>query len=52
MVNSLYELEKNEEHPLYPFIASWNSRFSLLAGAGFENVKTFGSSAESVGRSR
>jgi len=41
MVNSLYELERNEEHPLYPFIASWNSRFSLLAGAGFENVKTF-----------
>ena len=30
MVNSLYELERNEEHPLYPFIASWNSRFSLL----------------------
>ena len=27
MVNSLYELERNEEHPLYPFIASWNSRF-------------------------
>jgi hypothetical protein len=41
MVNSLYELERNEEHPLYPFIASWNSRFSALAGPGFENVKTF-----------
>ncbi|MGO9599628.1 MAG: SIR2 family protein [Isosphaeraceae bacterium] len=41
MVNSLCELEKNEEHPLYPFIASWNSRFSALAGPGFANVKTF-----------
>lgn len=41
MVNSLYELERNEEHPLYPFIASWNSRFSGLAGPGFANVKTF-----------
>src|SRR5437867_3717228 len=25
LVNSLYELEKSEEHPLYPFIASWDS---------------------------
>ena len=25
LVNTLYELERNEEHPLYPFIASWNS---------------------------
>jgi hypothetical protein len=41
LVNSLYELEKNEEHPLYPFIASWNSRFVQLAGNGFENVKCF-----------
>jgi hypothetical protein len=41
MVNSLYELERNEEHPLYPFIASWNSRFSLLAGPGFSSVRTF-----------
>src|SRR5947209_19561741 len=23
LVNALYELEKNEEHQLYPFIASW-----------------------------
>lgn len=41
LVNSLHELERNEEHPLYPFIASWNSRFVLLAGAGFENVRRF-----------
>jgi hypothetical protein len=31
LVNTLYELERNEEHPLYPFIASWNSRFVALA---------------------
>ena len=41
LVNSLYELERNEEHPLYPFIASWNSRFVNLAGPGFENVMRF-----------
>lgn len=41
LVNSLHELERNEEHPLYPFIASWNSRFVLLAGDGFKNVKQF-----------
>src|SRR5208337_1958719 len=41
MVNSLYELERNEDHPLYPFIASWNSRFSFLAGPAFENVRRF-----------
>jgi hypothetical protein len=41
LVNSLYELERNEEHPLYPFIASWNSRLVSLAGNGFEKVKKF-----------
>lgn len=41
LVNTLYELERNEEHPLYPFIASWNSRFVALAGTGFDNVRKF-----------
>ncbi len=41
LVNTLYELERNEEHPLYPFIAAWNSRFVALAGADFSNVKSF-----------
>src|SRR6266851_3939000 len=41
MVNALYELERNEEHPLYPFIASWNSRFVGLAGSAFERVREF-----------
>lgn len=39
LVNTLYELERNEDHPLYPFIASWNSRFMALAGYKFEAVQ-------------
>lgn len=31
LANTLYELERNEDHPLYPFIASWNSRLVTLA---------------------
>ncbi len=41
LVNTLYELERNEEHPLYPFIASWNFRFVNLANPNFSNVKKF-----------
>ena len=41
LVNTLYELERNEEHPLYPFIAAWNSRFVSLACADFSNVQKF-----------
>jgi hypothetical protein len=41
LVNTLYELERNEEHPLYPFIASWNSRFVALAKEDFSGVKDF-----------
>jgi len=41
LVNTLYELEKNEEHPLYPFIATWNSRFAVLAGSNFAKVREF-----------
>lgn len=41
LVNTLYELERNEEHPLYPFIAAWNSRFVTLAGPGFDSVGKF-----------
>jgi hypothetical protein len=41
LVNTLYELERNEEHPLYPFIAAWNSRFVALAGADFREVRSF-----------
>jgi hypothetical protein len=41
LVNTLYELERNEEHPLYPFIASWNSRWAALAGDCFAEVHAF-----------
>lgn len=41
LVNTLHELERNEDHPLYPFIATWNSRFVALAGRGFEAVSEF-----------
>lgn len=41
LVNTLYELERNEEHPLYPFIAAWNSRFVGLAEPDFTNVRAF-----------
>jgi len=41
LVNTLYELERNEEHPLYPFIAAWNSRFVALAKSDFSGVKDF-----------
>ena len=41
LVNTLYELERNEEHPLYPFIAAWNSRFVSLAGETFSKVREF-----------
>lgn len=41
LVNTLYELERNEQHPLYPFIAAWNSRFIALSGNDFKEVKDF-----------
>lgn len=41
LVNTLYELERNEQHPLYPFIASWNSRLISLSGDNFKEVKVF-----------
>jgi hypothetical protein len=41
LVNTLIELERNEEHPLYPFIAAWSSRFVALAGHDFRQVRDF-----------
>ena len=41
LVNTLYELERNEDHPLYPFIAAWNSRFVALAKPDFSDVQKF-----------
>lgn len=41
LVNTLNELERNEVHPIYPFIASWNSRFIDLAGTNFDHIHAF-----------
>lgn len=41
LVNTLSELEKKEEHPIYPFIGSWNSKIMELCGHNFEKIKDF-----------
>jgi hypothetical protein len=41
LVHTLEELERNEQHPLYPFISAWNSRFVTLAGESFSKVQAF-----------
>jgi hypothetical protein len=41
LVNALRELESNEQHVLYPFIAAWNMRLSQHAGRNFEHIKKF-----------
>ena len=39
LVNTLYELEKKEEHPIFPFIGSWNSKVIELCGHDFKKIK-------------
>jgi hypothetical protein len=41
LVNTLTELERNEDHPIYPFIATWNSRLLAYAGHDFEHLHDF-----------
>ena len=41
LVNTLNELDRNEDHPLFPFIASWNQRFTNLAGLNFDRIREF-----------
>jgi len=41
LVNTLTELERNEDHPIYPFIATWNSRLLAYAGHDFEHLRAF-----------
>lgn len=41
LFNVLIELEKKEEHPLYPFIGNWNVKFSEIVGNNFELIKEF-----------
>ncbi len=41
LVNTLHELERNEDHPIYPFIAAWNSRLIAHSGPDFRRVREF-----------
>lgn len=38
LVNTLYEIERNRNHPLYPFVAAWSHRLVELAGSDFYKV--------------
>jgi len=41
LVNTLSELEKKEEHPIYPFISGWNSKIIELCGHNFGKIREF-----------
>jgi hypothetical protein len=41
LLNILYELEKKEMHPLYPFIGSWNIRFNEIIKDNFSLISDF-----------
>lgn len=40
-INTLNELEKKEEHPIFPFIGSWNPKVVELCGSDFKKIKDF-----------
>lgn len=41
LVNTMDELLKSYEHPLYPFIGSWIPRLNEVCGNKFDNIKEF-----------
>lgn len=41
IVNTLDELVMKEEHPLYPFVGSWNLKLLEVAGADFTHLRAF-----------
>lgn len=41
LVNALSELEKKEEHIIYPFIGNWNIKLIELAGFDFKEINKF-----------
>lgn len=41
LVETLEELSKRDEHPLYPFVGAWNPKLPEVAGADFANVGKF-----------
>jgi hypothetical protein len=40
-VNTLEELSKRDDHPLYPFVGAWNPKLVEVAGENFEKVGAF-----------
>lgn len=41
LVNTLSELNRKIEHPLYPFIGSWNIKLTELGGSDFSHIREF-----------
>src|SRR3989338_11323296 len=41
LINTLNELEKKEEHTIYPFIGNWNIKLIELAEADFIKISEF-----------
>jgi hypothetical protein len=41
LVNTLEELQKWEEHPLYPFVGAWNAKLQEVAGADLGKISEF-----------
>lgn len=41
LMNTINELVKKEEHPIYPFIGAWNSKIIELCGNDFDSLKKF-----------
>jgi len=41
IINTIEELLKSYEHPIYPFVGSWVPRLTELAGVDFVNIKNF-----------
>ena len=49
LVNVLDEIQRKENHTLYPFVGAWNQKLVEVAGTGFENVeKLLGSILEAL----
>jgi len=41
IINTIDELLKSYEHPIYPFVGSWVPRLTELAGKEFSNINSF-----------
>ncbi len=41
LVNTLYELRRWEDHPLYPFVGAWNPKLLAVAGSDLSKINAF-----------